>query len=665
MVARGAGAAGPVLLASRQWDPCGLAQRLPSLGAGAWRSAPLLPWRMQCPGRVCAALAACSGGSGRYLVCCLPHFPLDAPRVVRSVWRAVPPGCPSPSLAGTPFHAVCVFRGLGPVALLVYPACPLCVCALGGGRRPSPVSAPPGLGLCSPRGVGPRVQGVLAPKGWGGVGGGAGCAPYPPTVRLGGPVGRGWPASLCPPAFFGQTTKRVSLATLWRWRAWPPYCSGSCSLAVSGRGPRDPWRVGGGWLVLRGTCGSRRLGRGGGPCSGLPLGRRGPAWRKGGSSTLPQGGWGSAPPRLAGRSGGLRAQWGGVAPWPPCSLSRGAPCGSLPSPPFVAGAFPPGARVLLGSRGSPVRLVRAVAGGPAWRGGGGAGRPTKRPPRRLRQTQPLPLPSLRGQHCGRHWRCSDHRGRGLHTVLVRRRLPPPGVARASFWRAGAGSPAGRDPRGSRQCGARGRAACGFSCVSPRASRSLLGEQGRPSGPGGGGGPALPRPAGQGGGRGGERGDSGPRRCPPPSCPVGWPVAPSLSPFFSGAPPPWVYTCSRGCRAAVGAGRGPVGRQCGGGGGGDLLALVRPSAIPGPASEWVASFAPSWVPPFCCRSAAGNAGVFGRSTGGAWHAAALAAAAVSPPRVQRPPLGGCGASVSPARLCPLMGWGGGGGGPLVP
>ena len=38
MVPRGAGAAGPVLLACRQWDPLRLARRLPSLGVGAWRS---------------------------------------------------------------------------------------------------------------------------------------------------------------------------------------------------------------------------------------------------------------------------------------------------------------------------------------------------------------------------------------------------------------------------------------------------------------------------------------------------------------------------------------------------------------------------------------------------------------------------------------------------
>ena len=64
MVARGAGAAGPVLLACRQWDPLGLARRPPSLGVGAWRCAPLLPWQVKCPVCVCAALAAGSGGFG-------------------------------------------------------------------------------------------------------------------------------------------------------------------------------------------------------------------------------------------------------------------------------------------------------------------------------------------------------------------------------------------------------------------------------------------------------------------------------------------------------------------------------------------------------------------------------------------------------------------------
>ena len=160
MVVRSAGAAGSVLLACRQWDPLRLARRLPSLGDGAWRCAPLLPWRVQCPVCVCAALAAGSGSSGRYLVLCLSRFP---PRVLRCLWRAVPSGCPLPSLAGTPFVAVCAFRALGPVALLVVPSCLLRVCALVLPRRP----LPPLLGgvARAPRAVPALGAGRAVPRG--------------------------------------------------------------------------------------------------------------------------------------------------------------------------------------------------------------------------------------------------------------------------------------------------------------------------------------------------------------------------------------------------------------------------------------------------------------------------------------------------------------------
>ena len=195
MVARGTGAAGPVLLACRQWDPLGLAPRLPSLGVGAWRSAPLLPLRVQCPVHVCVALAAVSGGSDRYLVLCLSRFPLPAPRVPRCVWRAVLSGCPLPSLAGTPFEAVCAFRELGPVALLVVPACPLRVCALTLPRRPPPpplggvacaARAVPSLGVgrAVPRGPCPSACPAPVPcsvwRAWGGR-----CGPGSPLVGLG------------------------------------------------------------------------------------------------------------------------------------------------------------------------------------------------------------------------------------------------------------------------------------------------------------------------------------------------------------------------------------------------------------------------------------------------------------------------------------------------
>ena len=152
-----------MLLACRQWDPLGLARRLPSLGVRAWRSAPLLPWRVQCPVRVWAALAAGSGSSGWYLVLCLSRFPLPALRVPRCVWRAVPSGCPLPLLAGTPFHVVCAFRELGPVALLVVPTCPLRVCALALPWRP--LSPPLGGVVCAPRVVPALGAGRAVPRG--------------------------------------------------------------------------------------------------------------------------------------------------------------------------------------------------------------------------------------------------------------------------------------------------------------------------------------------------------------------------------------------------------------------------------------------------------------------------------------------------------------------
>ena len=75
-------------------------------------------------------------------------------------------------------------------------------------------------------------------------------------------------------------------------RARPPSLGAICAAS---------WRVGAGSLVLRGPCGSWRLGRGGGSRSGSFLGRGG------GTNPPCPGGSGPGPPRLAGRRGG----WGG------------------------------------------------------------------------------------------------------------------------------------------------------------------------------------------------------------------------------------------------------------------------------------------------------------------------------------------------------------------
>ena len=199
-----------------------MVRRLPSLGVGAWRSAPLLTWRVQCPVRVCAALAAGSGGSGRYLVLCLSLFPLPAPRVLRCVWRAVLSGCPLPLLAGTPFHAVCAFRELCPVALLVLPACPLRVCALALPRRPLPpllggVACAPhavpalGAGRAVPRGPCPSVCPAPVPcsvwRAWGG----AVRSRFPPYLAWGcGGGGRVSPGGGCLPLLRGASEVRRS-----------------------------------------------------------------------------------------------------------------------------------------------------------------------------------------------------------------------------------------------------------------------------------------------------------------------------------------------------------------------------------------------------------------------------------------------------------------------
>ena len=470
MVARSAGAAGPVLLACRQWDPIGLARRLPSLGVGAWRCAPLLPWRVQCPVCVCAALAAGSGSLGRYLVLCLSRFPLPAPRVPRCVWRAVPSGCPLPSLAGTPFHAVCAFRALGPVALLVVLACPLRVCALALPRRP----LPPLLGgvACAPRAVSALGAGRAVPRGpcpsacpapvpcsvwraWGGAvrsrfpptwlgvaevavgaprgggafyccegrlgsgappsptarplggllgsaihvlwaracgcggpslsprparpvgaarrgagpwrscargragGGGGACAGPPVCAARGGPVGRGvaLPRSVPLPSL-----GRQQCGCHWRRSVHgglgPPYHSGSCSPAFSGR---DLCGVLARWREL--ACSPRPLWK---PAAGAGgrVALRLLSWGGGGTNPPCPGGWGPGPPAACGPVGGLG---GGVAPRPPCPPSGWRPAVLNPGPPRVVGALPSGVRVRSGSRCSP-------------RVGRGEGRPVNRSP---------------------------------------------------------------------------------------------------------------------------------------------------------------------------------------------------------------------------------------------------------------------------------------------
>ena len=287
----------------------------------------------------------------------------------------------------------------------------------------------------------------------------------------------------------------------------------------------------------------------------------------------------------------------------------GAARGSQPWPPLVVGALFPGVRVRAGSRGLP----SVVIGG-------------------------------------------RHGGRGPHTVLVCRRVPPPGLVRALLWRAGVGWPVGRDPLGSRRLGALGRAVCSFSRIPPPppASRSLLGEGGRPLGSGGAEGCSCGSQGG-GGPRGGRMG--GPLRRPPPPRPVGRQPAirclrrapPGYNRAVGVARRPWASGSARS------AANGSV-RRMGEGGGGNFPALVRAPSFPRPASEGAAPFAPSWAPRVRRRSAAGRAGACGRFTGGTCRGRGAPS-----PRVQRPLRGGCGAAVSSVCLRSFLGLRGRGGG----
>ena len=682
MVARGAGAAGPVLLADRQWDPPGLARRLPSLGVGALRSAPLLPWRVQCPVRVCAALTAGLGGSGRYVVLCLSRFPLPAPRVWRCVWCAVLSGCPLPSLAGTPFHAVCAFRELGPLALLVVPACPLRVCALALPRRPPPppwvvwhahlaqsrhwalvapfhvVRAPlrvlprslapfgvlgggragpgsplPGLGLCAPHGAGPwrscsRGQGL-------GGGGGSPCAVPPVCATRGTRRAGGRSASFRPPALPGQATKRASLALFWSWGARSPYHSSSCSPALSGR---DLCGVLARWRGL--ACSPRFLWAPAAGAGGQAVLRL--LSRAGGGGTIPPalGGWGPAPLRLAGQWGA----WGG-------GLRR-----SLPAPPLGGRPrFP----TLAPLRRNPPRRARSVGVTGPLRGGGDEGRPVDRSPGGPFRPEPPLCPPRVGNGYG-----GGNGGRGLHTVLVRRCAPPPGLVRAPLRHAGVGSPVGRDPRGSRRLGALGRAVCRSRCIPPPPRVAV------PSGGGGaaprlrGGGGSLLWPSNWGGGaRGG--GWGGRSAAPRPPVPLGV----GLPSVVFGVPPqgilvPWGLPGGRGRRARPG--RPPMGR-CGGGGGGggeNPTALVRSPPSPG----WPLKG------PLCLRCPGRRRCAVGRQQAG-WERAggsgggACRGRGAPSPRLQQSLRGGCGVAVSLVCLRSLLGLRGRGlggwGGSLVP
>ena len=677
MVARSAGAAGPVLLTCRQCNPLGLARRLPSLGVGAWPYAPLLPWRVQCPVCVCAALAAGSGGSGRYLVLCLSRFPLPAPRVPRCVWRAVPSGCPLPSLAGRPFHAVCAFRAPGPAALLVVLACPFRVCALALPRRPLPPL--PGGVACAPRAVpalgagravsrGPCPSACPAPvpcsvwRAWGG----AVRSRFPPTwlgdagVGVGRPPGgvpsnvasgvwgQALPLPRCPPSgrAVGVRYPRVVGAGV---PVWGPFSVPSACTPCGGCAPR------GGSMAF--VC--RGAGWGGGRAPDPRLCGRGGASRAGGRSAsfrlsafpgqatmrvslasfCPWGAWPPIPLRFVlarllwarsvRRPGALawaRLFWGEGAGRAPAPLSGGG--GDQPPLPRGVGPGPP-------------RLAGRWGG---WGGGSRRGLPALLLGGGLRYSILAPFAS--SAHSAPACVCGRRRGAA----------PGWGGVRGGPWTAPPGAPADLNPPcalpewavvtgGS--CGARppycsgARVAparwCGLA-LRPRPPREQeqphppprvavpSGGGGHPLGSRGGGGPLLWLPS-WGGVRGGGAGGGRPPAPPPRRA--------SACLLLSPACPPGVYSRRGGCRAAAGVGRGAFGHRrvsaAGGGGesGGTPPPWFAPPSSPGR----------PLIRPLRLRRPRRRRSAVGRQQAG--RAGACLGRGAPAPRVQRPLRGGAG------------------------
>ena len=398
---------------------------VPALGAG--RAVPRGPCPSACPAPVPCSVWHAWGGAVR------SRFP--------PTWLGV-----VGVAAGRP-RGRChlLLRGASEVRRSPSPDCPPTGRALGvryprvvgaGVRVWGPFSVPLACtpcGGCAPQGR--SVAFVCRGAGWEG----GGRAPYPPFVRPGGPVGRGvaLPRSIPLPSLGRQQSGCYWCRAVHGGRG-PPYHSGSCSPAFPGR---DVCGVLARWRGL--ACSPRPLWE---PAAGaggrVALRLRS---RAGGGTIPPASGGGCRGPR------GLRAGGG-----PGGGARRGLPAPLLGSglrysvlaPPRVVGALPSGVCVRSGWRCRP-----GV--------GGGEGRPVDRSPGGPCRPETPPPPSL----CELRSR-EGHVGRGLHTVPVCRRAPPPSLVRALLRHAGVGSPCGRDPRGSRLRGALGRAVCRSSRIPP-------------------------------------------------------------------------------------------------------------------------------------------------------------------------------------------------------
>ena len=320
--------------------------------------------------------------------------------------------------------------------------------------------------------------------------------------------------------------------------------------------------------------------------------------------------------------------------WEPAAGAGGRAALRLLSRAGGRGTIPPAS----GGGGRGPRGLRAGWGG-GWGGlrrglpapplGGGPRFPTLAPPWRARAVGvagPPPLPSLSGQ-----WSWGGHGGRGLHTVLVRRRAPPPGLVRAPLRRASVGSPVSRDPRGSRRLGALGRAVCSSSRIPPPRVAVPSPGGGRPLGSGRAEGRSCGPQAGGGGVRGGGGGEGGPPSRPLSPRPVG--RRPAIC-CLRRAPPGYTRAVGvagrpRASGAARLAANGSVRRGGGGQGGGTPPPWFGPPSSPCRPLKG----------PLRLRRPGRHRSAGGRQRAG--RAGAYLGHGAPAPRVQRPLRGGCG------------------------
>ena len=323
---------------------------------------------------------------------------------------------------------------------------------------------------------------VCPGAGWG-VGRGRPVGRAPRFCGQGGPVGRGvaLPCSVPLPSLGRQQSGCHWRRSVHGGRG-PPYHSGSCSPAFTGR---DLCGVLARWRGL--ACSPRFLrepaaGAGGGQRSGSSLGRG-----EGGQSPLPRG-VGARARVACGPVGGLG---GGGRPRPPCSPSRWRPAVPILAP-LVSSAHSPPACACGRGRGAAPGW-RGMRGGP-WTASPGA-------PADLNPPSALPEWAV---VMGGSWGARPPYCSGAPPCAAPR--VGPRVAPAC-WCGLACRP--RPPRGQAAGGAGARGVQVQPHPPPPASRSLLGDGGRPLGSGGAEGRCCGPQAG-GGSMGGGRGGAHPR-----------------------------------------------------------------------------------------------------------------------------------------------------------